>query len=560
MNLPEPQSVTFTSLFAEIEDGTLKIPQFQRAFVWPRHKSAKLLDSIVKGYPIGTFILWKTTERLRSIRSLGGIGLPDTPAGDAIKYVLDGQQRMTSLFSILKGLTVERAEGTEDYSNVWVDLEAAEDDDIVILDTTGKVEGNLIKLSAMLGGDFAYLASFSPEHQNKIRTYKNRIESYQYSVILLKDATTDVATEVFTRLNVGGEPLSVFEIMVAKTYDAESGFDLAEKFEALREKLEPVEYETIPPSTVLQVLSVLLAKDCRKKTILGLDRTAVISAWKGVEEAIHKSVDYFRDFYRIPASQLLPYSGMLIPFAYFFHRHPDKPVGDRQKFLQDFFWRVSLAGRYSQSLENRVQQDIERMDSIVAGTRPTYDWAVDWSPEFLEANGYFSVSRSFIKALLCVLAAKQPQSPVDNALVRIDNNFLKRANSKNYHHFFPKAWLRKQVPEEPWWRINHIANITLVDDFLNKRLIRAQSPQKYMTQFQKDNPALEKCMKTHLIGLGPRFGVFENDFAVFFQARLRAFSRELEKRIIPDPIDRQVAPTAAQDTTLDEEQEVEDWE
>lgn len=102
--------------------------------------------------------------------------------------------------------------------------------------------------------------------------------------------------------------------------------------------------------------------------------------------------------------------------------------------------------------------------------------------------------------------------------------------------------------------------MNLPDDFLNKRLIRALSPEKYMTQFQKDNPELEKCMKTHLIGLGPRFGVFENSYASFFKARLRALSSELEKRIIPDPIDRQMAATAAQDTTLDEGQEVEDWE
>src|ERR1035441_9649795 len=106
MNLPEPQSVTFTSLFAEIEDGTIKIPQFQRDFVWSKAKSAKLLDSIVKGYPIGTFILWKTNERLRSIRNLGGVPLPDTPAGDAVKYVLDGQQRLTDRKSVRQGKSV----------------------------------------------------------------------------------------------------------------------------------------------------------------------------------------------------------------------------------------------------------------------------------------------------------------------------------------------------------------------------------------------------------------------------------------------------------------------
>jgi uncharacterized protein with ParB-like and HNH nuclease domain len=62
MNLPEPQSVTFSNLFADIENGTIKIPQFQREFVWSKAKSAKLLDSIVKGFPIGTFIFGKPTN------------------------------------------------------------------------------------------------------------------------------------------------------------------------------------------------------------------------------------------------------------------------------------------------------------------------------------------------------------------------------------------------------------------------------------------------------------------------------------------------------------------
>jgi uncharacterized protein with ParB-like and HNH nuclease domain len=54
MKLPEPQTKTFSSLIAEIEKGQIKIPQFQRDFVWTIQKSAGLIDSIVKGYPIGT--------------------------------------------------------------------------------------------------------------------------------------------------------------------------------------------------------------------------------------------------------------------------------------------------------------------------------------------------------------------------------------------------------------------------------------------------------------------------------------------------------------------------
>src|SRR2546425_11314599 len=91
MNLPEPMHKQFSSLMDDISSGRLKIPQFQRDFVWEIKKSASLLDSIVKGYPVGTFIFWKTRERLRSVKNIGNLDLPETEKGDYVNFVLDGQ-------------------------------------------------------------------------------------------------------------------------------------------------------------------------------------------------------------------------------------------------------------------------------------------------------------------------------------------------------------------------------------------------------------------------------------------------------------------------------------
>jgi len=553
MSLPEPQSVTFTSLFAEIENGTIKIPQFQRDFVWSKARSAKLLDSIVKGYPIGTFILWKTNERLRSIRNLGGVALPDTPSGDAVKYVLDGQQRLTSLFVTLKGLTIERDEQREDYSQFWVDLTVSEHEEIILMESAGSVGEKTIQLNDLLSGDFAYLAGFPKELQEKIRTYKNRIESYQFSAILMKDSAIDVATEVFTRLNTGGQPLSVFEIMVAKTYDPDRKFDLAEKFNTLITELQAVNYDTFSSATILQTVAVIIRGDCRKKTILSLPKDEVIKTWPKAVDAIHACVDYFRNYYRIPVSRLLPYPALVITFAYFFYKHPDKPTGDRQKFMQDYFWRVSLGGRYSQSLETRIAQDILKIDEILQNRLPVYEWAIDVSPGFIRSEGYFSTSRSFVKAILCVLAHREPKSFVDSSIVRLDNAFLKQANSKNYHHFFPRSWLEKRGEDHS--RINHVANITLVDDFLNKRLIKAKSPKTYMKEFIRKNSEIEKCLSTHLIKLNATFGVMTDEYGKFFDARCRAISRELAKQIIPQEIDQVGTAKSAQETVVEQE----DW-
>jgi len=67
---PEPRNKKYRDLQSEIEKGEIKIPKFQREFVWSLDSTAKLLDSILKGYPIGTFIFWETSERLNSIRNI----------------------------------------------------------------------------------------------------------------------------------------------------------------------------------------------------------------------------------------------------------------------------------------------------------------------------------------------------------------------------------------------------------------------------------------------------------------------------------------------------------
>jgi hypothetical protein len=91
------------------------------------------------------------------------------------------------------------------------------------------------------------------------------------------------------------------------------------------------------------------------------------------------------------------------------------------------------------------------------------------------------------------------------------------------------------------------ANITIVDDFLNKREIRAQAPSKYMGRFARQNPQLNMTMQTHMIN-PHSYGVFEDDFDKFFSKRCRAFSRELRKRIIEQEVDIRKTPVPARDT------------
>ena len=271
MHLPEPKNLPYSTLLADIEKGLIKIPQFQRDYVWSKERAAGLIDSILKGCPIGTFITWKTKESLRVVKNLGGVELPPVPEGDFAEYVLDGQQRMTSLFCALKGVQILRGNKIDDFASIFVDLNSTEHDQIVITDTTGFEDGTYISLTNLINAGLTVLAGFDSKYHSKLEAYKQTLQGYNFSLIEVKEAPLDVATEIFTRINVGGKPLSLFEIMVAKTFDANEEFDLSEKFEALVDRLREVGYDTISDATVLQTLSLVIGKECKRQNILRLE-------------------------------------------------------------------------------------------------------------------------------------------------------------------------------------------------------------------------------------------------------------------------------------------------
>ncbi len=548
-------------LIVDIERGQLKIPQFQRKFVWDLQHSAELIDSIIKGYPIGTFIFWRTDERLRSIRNIGNIeDFQEPKDGDLINYVLDGQQRIASIYAILKGkkIKIQKDNKEIDYSLIYIDLDAGEEEPIIITNITDKESNTYIKVVDLLKGTRKSLEPYPEKYDKKLEDYKLKLTSYDFSAISLKEASIDIATEVFTRLNVGGKSLTLFEIMVAKTYDSEKEFDLAEKYKELIEELKDCQYETISDATVLQVVSILLTKDkeakeCTRKRILKLPKNEVIEIWNDAVDAIHRTIDYFRSFHNIPVSRMLPYNTLIVPFSYYFHKEKKKPTGDIQKRMTDMFWRISLGNRYSSGVESKIVQDIERIDQILSGVLPEYDWGIKVSPSGIIKNGQFRVGTSYIKAILSIMASIHPKSFDDNSTVIIDNSHLKIATSKNYHHFFPKAYMKSKQSDVEASLVNNIVNITIVDDFLNKRVIKANPPSEYMAKFSKDNEDIASTMKTHLIGDLKTFGVFDNDFETFINKRAKLISKEIKKHLIEHESDTSDNPTYYEEDTDDED-------
>lgn len=534
---PDNHNKKYEALFVEIDTGQIKLPMFQREFVWEKEQSAKLIDSILKGFPIGTFIFWKTKEELRSYKEVGNHKLPDTPKGDYAQYILDGQQRITSLYAIRKGIRITKDGKEVDYRDIFINLDYDPDADEQIV-VTEKVDGkSFVSVHDVLSKSMGtFYKTLSPSQADQVDAYKNKLTTYDFSTITIKDYPIEVACEVFSRINTGGKALTVFEIMVAKTYDEARQFDLAEKFELLRdgsdedkECLTAAKFETVPESIIMQCVAAIILKAVRSRDILKIRRDLFIDNWEPMKASLFTAIDFIRSELRVPVSQLVPYPALLVPLTYFFHKTGNKkPTNEQVRLLEQFFYWVGLNLRYSSSTESKLAEDFNKMDSIVKGEAPNYSRAELKVSSSTIAETWFSAGNAYCKAILCLLAYQQPKSFDTSGLVILDNSNLKIASSRNYHHFFPKAYLAgTDTDHEP----NLIANITLIDGYSNKHRIGKKAPSKYIKAFAKDNKSISNALKTHLIDDVDEFGVSTDDYGAFIDQRAQAIALALNVKL-----------------------------
>ena len=535
---PDNHNKKYEALFVEIDTGQIKLPMFQREFVWEKEQSAKLIDSILKGFPIGTFIFWKTREELRSYKDVGNHRLPETPDGDYAQYILDGQQRITSLYAIRKGIRISK-DGVEiDYKDIFINLnyDPVKDEQIAV---TEKLEGKTYVsvhdvLSKPLG---MFYKTFSHEQADQVEKYKTKLTSYDFSTITIKDYPIEIACEVFTRINTGGKTLTVFEIMVAKTYDEKKKFDLAERFEVLRDGsdeekqcLMAAKFETIAESIVMQCVAAITLRAVRSRDILTIRREKFIENWEPMKAALFTAIDFIRSELRVPVSQLVPYHGILIGLTYFFHKTGNqKPSNEQVRRLEQYYYWVGLNERYSSGAETKLAEDFNKIDAIIAGKVPEYaNTELQIDPKRIEETR-FSTGTAYCKSVLCLLAYQQPKSFDTNGVVILDNSHLKIATSRNYHHFFPKNYLEgNQKGKEP----NLIANITLIDGYSNKHRIGKKAPSDYLAKFAQDNPTLPATLQSHLIKDTAFAAAKSDDYDVFIQNRSKVIALALNVKLL----------------------------
>ncbi|HEX2949580.1 MAG TPA: DUF262 domain-containing protein, partial [Armatimonadota bacterium] len=208
------------TILDQIDLGTIGIPVFQRGYVWNRDQVRGLMDSLYRKHPIGSLLVWVTATDQTNIR--GDLSL----APGTIKLLLDGQQRITTLYGIIRGKKPLFFDGnSQSFTGLYFNL----DDETFEFYAPMKMKDNplwinVTELMQKGVGPFVQRLVLLPECQNKLNDYISRVSAIdQIKNIDLHieevaggDKTIDVVVDIFNRVNSGGTKLSKGDLALAK--------------------------------------------------------------------------------------------------------------------------------------------------------------------------------------------------------------------------------------------------------------------------------------------------------------------------------------------------------
>jgi len=507
-----------------MEEGDIKIPAFQRGFVWKQNQVIDLLDSIYNDYPIGSILLWNSNDRLKSSRNIGGFEIPEREDQYPVNYVLDGQQRLSAIYgTFCKNRTLapenERYKVDPSIFDIYFDL----DDDRFAHDTDLNLEHRNFRAACLFDiEDFVKsVQGYPSELKTKAQGLLSKFQNYEVPVVTTFKRSKEEVGIIFERINNTGTRLTTFDLMIAWTWSED--FHLREKIDDILDILDQKGFGDIDDKIILQCLSAITKKTTKTKDILGLEPEEVKGNIAVLQDALEKAVDFFATQLHVVTTDFLPQSHQLIPITYFFSRMHN-PSASQLKTLRQWFWRTSFSLRYSGATDTRLNQDLDLVDRIVGGEQEIPQRYGQLPPDKILIGAQFTRTNVYTRSLLLLMAQATPLNLTNGAIVDI-GLALSKYNAKEYHHVFPRAFLKERaVPVD---KINSVCNFCFLPSDSNKKIAR-KAPSDYIFNLV---PSLlyESVMSSNLLPLERE--IYEkDDFDMFLRRRAEVILEFLGKQ------------------------------
>lgn len=567
----ETNPKTLKDILRQVNAGELALPNFQRNFVWDPGATEELIESIMRRYPAGSLLFLKHMGEGFDVREFEGApGLTSKSTASAI--VLDGQQRLTSLYQAFFGrgehrffLDLKALRGPSDIEEaVWhetftrsrgkgyLDREYQARELICPLEVIfGKNGGfhawvdEIMEIRSEQGEDVKPLrAEMRQIHEQWIAP----IMEYPFPVITLPANTPlDAVCKMFETLNRRGVKLTVFELLMARAYA--NSISLRDMWEKAIKENPIIEEFGIDPYYVLQVVSLLSKKSIKRSDVLNLEPKIISQHWKDALGGMNETLKLLQNELGVLHADLLPYNPMIVPLTAFFVRVSDikgPKIGAVREKLMQWFWASVFSQAYEKSPTSRVVSDFKELTQWLfeEGPRPKALDALYFSPDLF--LGITPQQRALYRGTL-LLATSNGARDLHNG-EKLTSEYLERERVDD-HHIFPHDYLKGKYPED---RINGVLNRTLIDAITNRR-IQANAPSRYVGEIVKElgTEKTRQVFESHLI---PYNELVKDDFGAFCEARAHVLFEALQKKV-GFPIPNTPPEVEFEDTGLDEEEE-----
>ena len=529
----KPDSLAITTYMENLRRGQYQIPTFQREVVWERDRVKRLWDSIYRFYPLGSILVWRTEIRLQNHREIGGFPLHDGPGSNDFQYLLDGQQRTTALLTSIYGGRIRGQESRDPH--LYVDLSIEDIDEVEdeswrhrflfwdeIDDRDGQLirnkgrkqrydDGIIVKLKD-IGYEYSNLErrlvksdlDYDALPRKQLRDFKQIFDNYKLSFIELRGIEVAEVCQIFERINQAGQPLSMFDIVVAKTFrpkgDGEPGFYLRGRFEEFRKTLknDGSRFARVDNMTLLQILAVIVRNhvaECGVHNItnryLNVIRTEHLKTiWDSGINAIRKVFDFLDNYLHLPGPELVPYRYFYMTLASYFFQNSDP----NYPLLKKYFWYYSFHQEDLLRNTTHLRDHVRRFRKVRNGLSFGFErFLID--RENLRRTAYSTRGR-LSRAMLSLYANQGPRDwnhPERSVLTEV---YYSLTDRPNLHHVFPLDFCNNHLSDQEKRYADSLLNIAYLTQITNLQ-ISNRNPIEYLRDYL--GPQFDKIQDTHLL-------------------------------------------------------------
>lgn len=513
-------NIKVSELVEKVQRGELTLPEMQRRYVWPATRVRDLLDSLYRGYPSGTILVWETDEDIET-RELA-VASTRTPTTSQKLLLLDGQQRITSLSAILSGepihvrgkgkmrtidilFNLEHPDGPPvDITEVedekyTADIEDVEDEEAAERDIQEEMrKRTFVVASRSLQNDPVWVpvSDIFKKSDNQILRaigisledekwdrYSDRLQKvrkiadYLYVMeVLQKSMSYEEVTEIFVRVNSLGVKLRGSDLALAQITSRWKGFmQLIEEF---ANKFKDNEDYIIETGLLVRTMVIVATHQSRFKTVGKISREKLEESWEKAKNGLEYAINFLREE-GIDKLSFLSSPFLIVPIAVYWILKEDEAIseGERKKILK-WFYLAHMRGHYSMgSSESILDADLgilfkgKGLDGLID---QLFAHVKKFEVDYSDLNNR-SIRSPFFSMLYFVFK----QNGVKDwwSGLKLSERHVGTAHTIQYHHIFPKSLLDAYDKKE----VNEIANMAFIGGKTNRKITNKE-PIQYLDE------------------------------------------------------------------------------